>query len=150
MREPIPIRNAENVAAYRRDIEESCGRRLPDDQGNFTMVARFFGTDLDRLESLGLLNRGYCPFCGAEPIDRTYARGSNFSKVKVYLCKACWEQTNPSLHAKRALASVDLGNASHRRALPYLLMSVFLMSLARNFKWVVIAIVALVAWFLLK
>ena len=138
----IQIRNPENVAAYRRDIEEAVGRSLPNDEGNYTMVGRFFGSDLDHLEHLGLLNRGYCPFCGASPIDRTYTRGSNFSKVKVFLCKDCWEQTNPNVQLNRSIATLDLKNPNHRRALPYFLMAL----LFRNFKWFVLIVIGLIAW----
>jgi hypothetical protein len=76
-KENIQIKNADNVAMYRRDIEKATGRVLAPDESNASLIGCLFGSDMDYLESLGLLNRGFCPYCGGSPIvDQSYSRSN--------------------------------------------------------------------------
>jgi hypothetical protein len=136
-----PVRNAGNLARYRRDIEKATGKPLPSDEDNFTTIGKFFGSDLDYLDRLGVLNRGYCPFCGVEPIDQAHYRTNKFGNAKLYLCRGCWEQTNPDAQLRRSIISLDLTNPNHRRALPYYLMALAFRNIAKVLALVVVAVV---------
>jgi hypothetical protein len=95
----IKIKNAASVAMYRADIEKAAGRvLLSEGEGNDQLIGRMFASDFDYLESVGLLNRGFCPYCGGSPVDLTCSRSNihNRNKVKVYLCEECWENNNPA------------------------------------------------------
>ena len=107
----IQIKNAANVAKYRADIEKAAGRALmPEDASNDQLIGRMFGSDFDYLQSIGLLNRGFCPYCGGSPVDEAcYRSNIHNRKVKVYLCKECWENNNPAVQFDRAVAGLDLG-----------------------------------------
>jgi len=145
----IQIKNAANVAKYRADIEKAAGRALmPEDASNDQLIGRMFGSDFDYLQSIGLLNRGFCPYCGGSPVDEAcYRSNIHNRKVKVYLCKECWENNNPAVGFDRAVARLDLRNANHRRALPAILGVLFF----RHFRKIaLIVIVLLVGWYLLK
>jgi len=57
--------------------------------------ARFFGDQQQRLDALGLVNRGFCPICGMGPIGSEHARKSPLSGVSEYICVDCENRTNP-------------------------------------------------------
>jgi hypothetical protein len=145
----IQIKNADNVAMYRRDIEKAAGRALiPEDEGNDRLIGRMFASDFDYLQSVGLLNRGFCPYCGGSPVDEDCWRSNihNPNNVKVYLCKECGENNNPTVQFDRMVAGLDLRNANHRRALPSILGVLFF----RHFKKIALVVVGLLVWFWLK
>jgi len=92
------IRNLTNVKRHRQEICEAIGiefseEMLTDDY----FLGRFSGQQRDYLDSRDLVNQGFCPLCGAEPITTDYHRGLAFSKAVEYLCKECWTRTNPHL-----------------------------------------------------
>jgi len=58
-------------------------------------LGQFYGPDKDHLDSLGLINRGFCPICGREGIGTQHSRRMVFSKAVEYLCKNCYDRTNP-------------------------------------------------------
>lgn len=89
------MKNMEKVKKYREEICESLDvKLLPNDLETDYFLGRFLGEQLDYLNSLGLINRGFCPLCGENPIGKDYYRGFRFSKVKQYLCENCYKRTN--------------------------------------------------------
>ena len=92
------MKNMEKVKKYREDICEAMGvKLLPEDLETDHFMGRFMGQQLDYLDSLGLINRGFCPLCGYEPINKDFYRGFRFSKAKQYLCENCYSRTNLSI-----------------------------------------------------
>lgn len=92
------MKNFENVRKYRKDICEALSVELSEEDMNTDyFLGRFLGQQRDSLNSLGLINRGFCPLCGEEPIGNEYNRSMAYSKVVQYLCKDCYERTNPHL-----------------------------------------------------
>lgn len=90
------IENLENVRRHRQDICKAMGVEFTDDMiTDDYFLGTFYGPDKDRLDSLGLINRGFCPICGREPIGTEYHRRMVFSKAVEYLCKQCYDRTNP-------------------------------------------------------
>ena len=92
------MKNVENVRKYRKQIYEALGVELEEEDMNTDyFLGRFMGQQIDYLDSLGLINCGICPLCGEEPIGNEYSRRMVYSKVVQYLCKDCYERTNPHL-----------------------------------------------------
>ena len=89
------IRNLENVKRHRQEICEALAIPFTDDMiTDDYYLRKFDGQEKDYLDSLGLINRGYCPLCGYEPIGRKYhMRLGVDSKGVEYLCKECDERT---------------------------------------------------------
>jgi hypothetical protein len=54
-----------------------------------------FGAYQQRLDALGLVNRGFCPICGASPIGPNWFRTDHVSGVKEYICEDCEKRINP-------------------------------------------------------
>jgi hypothetical protein len=93
------MKNIENVRRYRKDICEALEEEFKEeDIDTDYFLGEFRGEQKDYLNSLGLINRGFCPLCGEEPIGNEYYRGIAFSNVVQYLCKDCYERTNPHLN----------------------------------------------------
>jgi len=94
------MKNIENVKKYRKDICEALGVEFKEEYMHTDyFLGRFMGRDRDYLDSLGLINRGFCPLCGEESISNDYHRGMAFSSAVQYLCKDCYERTNPHLNS---------------------------------------------------
>ena len=92
------IKNLENVKRHRQDICEAFGTQFTEDMlTDDYFLGRFYGQDREYLNSLGLINKGFCPLCGYQPIGCQYYRRLVHSKVVEYLCKECYERTNPHL-----------------------------------------------------
>jgi hypothetical protein len=142
----VEVVNGANVDNYRRDIEKISGKALPSDEGNVSMIARFFGSDLEYLDRLGLLNRGFCPFCGTEPIDQSHWRSNNFTKTRVFLCASCWKKTHPDAQFNSVITNFDITNADDRKAAPYIAMALLL----RNLRWVVLLVASIGVWYYVK
>lgn len=104
MRQPSNIKNQDNVLRYRKDICEALAipfeERMINDQ---FFVDMLLGDQRDHVEFLGLLNRGFCPICGHEPIDKTYRRQFNFGRAIEYMCADCFAQINEITAAHRQL-----------------------------------------------
>jgi hypothetical protein len=95
------LRNRSNIQRHREDICRIAGLTFSDDllEDDY-FIARFSPALRDRLDSLGLLNRGFCPLCGQEPLGTEYSRqtlGVSRSVVE-YICKDCNDRTNPHLN----------------------------------------------------
>jgi hypothetical protein len=58
-------------------------------------LGSFSGQQRDLLDSVGLINRGFGPLCGREPIGREHYRTLLYSNAIEYLCKECYDRTNP-------------------------------------------------------
>jgi len=92
------MKGPENVRTHRADICRALGVELVEEMvTNDYFLGRFYGEDRDFLDSLGLINRGFCPLCGVEPIGSEYKRGLVFSKAVEHLCKDCYDRMNPHL-----------------------------------------------------
>ena len=90
------MEDIENVRKYRKDICQALGVEFKEEDMNTDyFLGRFLGEQRDYLDSLGLINRGFCPLCGEKPIGNEYYRGMAFSKATQYLCKDCYERTDP-------------------------------------------------------
>lgn len=93
------MKNSENVRKYKKDIREALDA-IGTEYYEYGLD-KFIYVDETRqyLDSLGLVNRGFCPLCGEEPIGHEYRRGVVDSKVVQYLCKDCYcyERTKPDL-----------------------------------------------------
>lgn len=89
------IRNLENVIRHRQEICKALGTPFTD--GMVTddyFLGKLDGRQIDYLDYLELINRGFCPLCGHEPIGRKYyMRLGVDSKGLEYLCKECDERT---------------------------------------------------------
>jgi len=85
----------DNVRKYREDICEALNvELLQDDLVTEFFLGRFTEQQWELLDSLGLINRGFCPICGREPISNQYYRSNRYSKVKQHLCEDCYTRTN--------------------------------------------------------
>lgn len=92
------IQNLENVKKHRQDICKALSIEFSDDMLiDDYFLGRFLGRHRDYLDSLGLVNRGFCPLCGDQPVGNEYYRGYVHSKVVEYLCEECYKNTNPHL-----------------------------------------------------
>ncbi len=60
-------------------------------------LGRFSGPQRDYLDTIGLINREFCPLCGYQPIGKGYYRRLVDSAAVEYLCKECYKRTNPHL-----------------------------------------------------
>lgn len=91
------MKNIENVRSYQKDICEALGVEFKEEDMvyPFYFLNRFTPQQIDYLGSLGLINRGFCPDCGISPIGDEYHRDRIGSKTVQYLCKDCWETSNP-------------------------------------------------------
>jgi hypothetical protein len=79
---------------HRQEICKALGMQFTEDMvTNDFFLGLFNGQQLDRLDSLGLINRGFCPLCGIEPIGETYFRELSFSSAAEFLCKQCYRRT---------------------------------------------------------
>jgi hypothetical protein len=69
------LRNRSNIQKHREEICRVAGLTFSDDllEDDY-FIARFSPALRDRLDSLGLLNRGFCPLCGQEPVGTEYSR----------------------------------------------------------------------------
>jgi hypothetical protein len=104
----FPVRNQANVTKYQHDICETLGvgsvwfdqasKKIP----NQHFVDWLWGDHRDYVESLGLLNRGFCPICGDEPIDKTYCRRFTFGNAVEYMCADCFKRMNDDAEAFKA------------------------------------------------
>lgn len=84
------------VRQQRKDICEALGVELDEMILNSDhFLGAFVGQQRDYLDSLGLINRGFCPLCGEEPIGTACHRKWAFSSVVEYMCRDCHERTNP-------------------------------------------------------
>ena len=90
----IIMTNPEKVRKYREDlcIALDLDPQSIDLEGEY-FEGTFYGQQLDYLDSIGLINRGFCPLCGTEPISNDYHRGFRFSKVRQFLCEECYKRT---------------------------------------------------------
>jgi hypothetical protein len=94
------VRDANNISDWRAAIREKLGHALEDNGfGNLGMLVMLNRADIDALTHAGLLNRGYCPFCGIKGIDDGY--GINHADTPVCLCKDCCYRVNPELASTR-------------------------------------------------
>ena len=92
------MKNIENVKEYREDICDALGVEFKEEYMNDDyFLGNFSGQQKDYLDSLGLINRDFCPLCGKESISNEYHRSLAYSRAVQYLCKDCWERTNPHL-----------------------------------------------------
>ena len=67
------IKDLDNVKRHRRDICEALA--LPFTESMVTddyFIGKLDGQEKDYLKSLGLINRGFCPLCGYQPIGGKY------------------------------------------------------------------------------
>lgn len=89
------MKNSENVRKYKKDIREALS--TIGIEYNDLINDKFIYEDEVRryLDSLGLVNRGFCPLCGEEPIGHEYYKGVVDSMVVQYLCKDCSERIKP-------------------------------------------------------
>lgn len=93
---PIELKSAANVRRHREDICKALGIPFTEDMlTDDYFIGRFLGEQRDFLDSQGLLNRGFCPLCGNEPIGTEHKRGLAYSRAVEYLCGECYERTNP-------------------------------------------------------
>jgi len=90
------FRNRQNVETRWRDICSALGIPFSDEMvtDDFHLGA-FSGQQRDYLDSLGLINRGFCPLCGLEGIGTEYKRTLLYSSAVEYLCQECYGRTNP-------------------------------------------------------
>jgi hypothetical protein len=96
------MKNPENVRRHRRDIAQAFGREWDDKEELMTndmYIGSLWGKEIDKIDSLGLLNRGFCPLCGIDmpSNDPRYSRGHRYSSAREFLCKDCYVRTNPFL-----------------------------------------------------
>lgn len=90
------IRNRANLVQHRQAICEAMGIPYSDAMvGKSYFLGRFYADQQQRLDQLGLVNRGFCPICGASPIGTEYSRRGRFSGVVEYICRDCETRTNP-------------------------------------------------------
>jgi len=93
--EKTKIRILENVTTHRKDICKALG--IPFTEAMITndfFIGRFYSEERSFLNAKGLINRGFCPLCGDEPIDGRFFRQAN--PVTEYLCAECYTRTNPA------------------------------------------------------
>ena len=95
----VEFKDIDKVRKYRKDICKASKIEFKEeymDTDHF--LGRFGGPIKDYFNSLGLINRGFCPLCGDEPIGEEYFRALLHTHgVKQYMCKSCWERTNPHI-----------------------------------------------------
>jgi hypothetical protein len=95
------IRNLEKVKIYRQDICKALGVQFTEDMitDDLFPAGLVFGQEGNYLDFQGLINRGFCPICGYEPIDTTpyHYRKLLGSKVKQNLCEECYKRTSPDV-----------------------------------------------------
>lgn len=95
------MKNPENVRRHRRDIAQALDREWDEEEmmTHDSYIGRLWGNEVDKIDSLGLLNRGFCSLCGIDlpSNDPRYSRGHRFSSAREFLCKDCYVRTNPFL-----------------------------------------------------
>jgi len=90
------IKNRANLVEHRRAICAALG--IPYSDAMVGQQSFFGGLSADqqqRLALLGLINRGFCPICGAAPIGTDYCRRDRRSGVFEYFCRDCDARLNP-------------------------------------------------------
>ena len=86
----IELRSVTNVRKHRQDICKALDIPFAEDMlADSYFVGRFPGKKTNFLDAQGLLNRGFCPICGIEPIGTEYKRELAHSKTVEYLCGEC-------------------------------------------------------------
>lgn len=86
---PPYVKNMDNVRRWRRDVCDHLGIQFKEDMiGLFPLG--FHGRHFDKLREAELLNRGFCPGCGREPIEKS------FRLVGVDMCLECYQRFDPS------------------------------------------------------
>jgi hypothetical protein len=92
------FRNRQNVEKRWQDICKVLGVPFTDEMvSDDFYLGALWGQQKDHLDSLGLINRGFCPLCGVEPIGTDYYRTLLHSSAVEYLCEECYKRTNPHL-----------------------------------------------------
>ena len=95
------MKNPENVRRHRRDIAQALGREWDEEEmmTRDMYIGVLWGNEVDKIDNLGLLKRGFCPLCGIDlpSNDPRYSRGHRYSSVREFLCKDCYVRTNPFL-----------------------------------------------------
>lgn len=92
------MKDANKVRGYIKEICRVEGLEFKEEYVNDDyFLGRFTGQQRNYLNTLGLINPGFCPLCGEEPITNQYYRGMANTTAVQYLCKECYEKTNPHL-----------------------------------------------------
>lgn len=85
-----------NLFNHRKAICDAMGRQYDNDMIVDEYFLGSFSAEQQRqLEVMGLVNRGFCPICGTEPIGCESFRKSRWSGVVEYVCGDCEAKLNP-------------------------------------------------------
>lgn len=92
--------NPDRVRQYRSEICQAMGVNFSESEDMITsaFLGRFTAQERAFLHSRGLVNRGFCPLCGREPISEDYSRGMVGNSFRQFLCKQCHDETNPHIN----------------------------------------------------
>lgn len=94
--------NPDNIIKHRKDICKALEIDFTEDMlNNEYFIGTLSKEQLEIIKNLKLINRGFCPVCGKEPVGKEYHRRLKLIDEIEYLCEKCYEATNPYTEFKK-------------------------------------------------